>query len=309
MQTVKLTCLLLFLWTSNVCLAAVWSDLSERHTPIKQEFASPLSFPDSAEIFIRGLNRHQSNSTLIVRLDDVASKSYRTRANVERVIPNGEFTIRLPLNGLRTSGGRLLNHEKIKRIYIFVGDKQPELRLYDVKIVTGVSLPAPIVAWDFGSPQSPVFPGFAKVTPSNSHAIAGKNLQHSWRKGGDALISDGIRGLDHIHLDLAPGSWSVALWTEDIGDWEYLPHPLQQKITANGHVIHRYEYSPEQWISKRYLVGQAREYQPEMTPWELFGERRGGLIVFEVDVEPSKGISIQLESSSREGLYLSALLA
>ena len=71
-------------------------------------------------------------------------------------------------------------------------------------------------------------PGFATADPTDPR-LAGKALRPRLRPSGDTLLDDGIEGIERIALTLPDGTWHVTLWTEDQGEWEYLPHPLRRR--------------------------------------------------------------------------------
>jgi hypothetical protein len=99
----------------------------------------------------------------------------------------------------------------------------------------------------------------------------------------------------------------VTLWTEDPGEWEAIPHPLQRRIVLNGDVVHDARHTPEGWIASRYLAGRASEAVLDGDPWQLHGARRGGRVSVETRVD-DRGLVIELDGDGFRATHLAAVL-
>ena len=276
-------------------------------TPLKQRFRKPRSLPAGHELVVTGENSSAQAVTLVLRMDDGESRGYATRINYERVLPPGPFTLRFPASGLRTPSGRMLNAGDIRALMLFVGDGQPPLELSKVSIEAGLRLPAGSHAWDLGPDDGPLFPGFEQVGASDGR-LEGKFMRPVHRPSGDALLADGIRGLERFQVTLPNGRWRVTLWLEDLGEWEYLPHPLRRTVRANGKVVHHESWTAKDWVQRKYLSGYAPEAVLDGDPWQVFGARRGGRMTFSVDISDER-LAVTLSGDGPTSQYLAAMLA
>jgi len=276
-------------------------------TPIKQRFHKALFMPAGHELVVTGDNPSAQAVTLVLRMDDGKSRAYATRVNYERVLPPGPFTLRFAVSGLRTPSGRILDSGDIRALMLFVADGQPELKLSKINVEAGLELPAGSHAWDLGPDDGPVFPGFERVGVSDSR-LKGKFMRPVHRPSGDALLADGIRGLERLRVALPNGRWRVTVWLEDLGEWEYLPHPLQRTIRANGKVVHQESWTAKDWVERRYLGGYAAEAVLDGDPWQVFGARRGGRTTFSIDINDG-WLAVTLTGDGPTAQYLAAMLA
>lgn len=262
-----------------------------------------------AEIVVAGDNRSGAPAVIVLRVDDARSSDYWSRSNIERRVPAGPFRFRIPVAELRTPRGRPIDRGSITLALVF-----SPAEAVDIEEV-GVESPAPlasshgaVLALDLGAPGSPVFPGFKPLTP-DSPLLAGTSLAARQRPGADALISDGIEGVERVTLAPGPGRWRMVLWTEDPGEWEYLPHALERRIKINGRAVLERRLTPDRWIRDIYLAGREAEWVPGMTAWDAIGAGRGGRIETEVEIEADGGrIAIELAGSDRSATFLSGLL-
>ena len=67
---------------------------------------------------------------------------------------------------------------------------------------------------------------------------------------------DGLTGLRQIQIPWKNGRWQLSLWAEDQGEWEYLPHSLKRKISANGTILVDGNWSANLWVKEVYLEGK-----------------------------------------------------
>jgi len=296
---------LLFLLLSLYAMNS-WAQQSQRlhytHSP---------SLNSEQQLLIRGENRHHQARVLVIRIDDRKNPPYAERINLERVVPPGPFKIQLALGGLHTPSARPLQSDKIQQIIVFQGSGDDGLYIEPLQIITPAKLSGGAKGWDLGPKGSALWPGFTAITPG-FHGLRGKQLHaldRAHRKqAADALISDGIRGIDQLSLPLARGEWFITLWIRDPGEWEYLPHPLQRTIYANGLPVWSQNFTPQQWIKHVYLAGRQQVAKPSDDAWSLFGERPMGRISFAVTVT-GQPLQLNFKGDQSEAGFVAAILA
>ncbi len=279
-------------------------------TPIRLDFWPPATLPPGQELVVVGHNDADRVSRLVVRIDDGTSAGYASRINTERVVPPGPFVLRMPSSGLKTPSGRLLDSGDIRRLIVFTGSGDPAVTIERMAVEASVRLPDGARGFDFGGVQGPVFPGFERVDPGDPR-LTGDDLRAITRPSGDALIADGIRGVTGFSLPWPDGVWKVTLWTEDLGEWEFLPHPLEQRIRINGTTVRSRRGQPTEWIAQRYLAGRDRplilQRDGSIDVWETIGAHRGDRLGATVTVAESR-MTIELAGGSPQSLYLAGLL-
>lgn len=289
----------------GAALAADLPPLSGR-TPVRGDFVQPVTLPPRHELAVRGENTALAPVTLVLRLDDLRSGDYASRVNDERVVPPGPFVLRWPTDGFKTPSGRRLDAAAVRRLIVFTGDGQPPLRIDGVTVEPGLTLPPDSLGLDFGPAGGPVFAGFEPVVIGDRRIEAGTPAAVA-RPGGDALVADGLRGVERFVQPWPNGRWTVTLWTEDLGEWETLPHPLERRIRVNGRTVLEERLSAPDWIARRYLAGRDAEAIPDFDPWRLYGARRGGRVSAEVTVDDGRLI-VELAGDSPAATFLSGLL-
>jgi hypothetical protein len=287
-------------------LPAAANEWQPSDPPIIYHYAPPKSLTADQELVIRGENANTLPVILIIRCDDTTSEGYASRLNEERTLPPGPFTLRLALSNIKTPQGRHLNLQSIRELHVFTLPEQPHINIADISFESAPRLPNNSQGWDFGSHESAIFPGFNKVTPDDSR-LTGKNRVARQRPGGDALISDGIQGIERFTTPLPNGRWHITLWIEDLGEWEYLPHPLQRAIKINDIFVLNQKITPQTWIKQRYLVGQQGEALLDGDPWSLFGKRRGEPIEADIVVD-RKSLTIELQGDTPSATFISGIL-
>ena len=285
---------------------SVAASLARTETGSAIDYRGSLNATDRDQIRIEGQFEADKPATLVLRVDDGNSPSYAERVNVERVTLSGKVSWTVPLKGLRTSGGRLIDASRLQRIRLFVGSGTGRISTEVFSIEPVPQLPAGVLGLSFGSAEAPLFSGFTRVTPDDPRII-GKRPIAVLRPGADTLIASGVRGLERLHISWPAGRARVALWTEDLGDWETLPAVLERRIRVNGVDLAQTRRSPEQWLRDRYLRFRNEEAPAGAEPWHTYGSRRGGLVKAEVNVGAG-GIEIELAGDSAAATFLSAVL-
>lgn len=260
----------------------------------------------TSELVLSGENPSPGLLRLWLRLDDWRSNGYAERVNRQIDLPPGPFTVRLPAGGLRTPTGRLLDLAQLRTLILFQPSAEPTLSTEAVAVEIPPPLPEGVIALDLGPEDQAVFPGFTTMAPGDSR-LHGKELRPRRRPSGDALLADGIEGVERIELPLPNGYWRLTLWTEDQGEWEYMAHPLRRGIHVNG--IKRFErtYDADTWLREVYGRGREPEAIIDGDPWQVLGRRRGGAVTLDVAVTDGR-LRIELSGDGRPATYLAGLL-
>ena len=274
-------------------------------------FPQPPFIGQSDRLVVSGNNRDDEARIVVIRIDDRVGPAYADRVNIERVVPPGPFELSIPLDGLRTSGGRALDVERLRQVICFPGNPGAQIDIHEPALVRSAGLPEGVMAWDLGPAASALWPGFQPLDGSFG-GLEGQAIRARDRGGRQAavegLTTDGLRGIQRLRLPLPKGRWFVTLWIQDRGEWEYLPHPLSRVITANGRRVFSQRHTASSWIEQVYLGGREREYDGVADAWELYGQQPNGRVSFAVDVA-GDGLLLGFDGDMPEGGYLSAVLA
>ncbi|MFC7474359.1 hypothetical protein ACFQS7_08340 [Dankookia sp. GCM10030260] len=277
-----------------------------RPGPTQLALDGPGDLAAAQEIVLEGDNLQSGPVVLVLRIDDAQSANYASRFELERTVLPGAFRIRTAPGAWRTPSGRFLNARTIRRIIVNTGYGAAPVRITALRAETPVILPADVAALSFGPNDAPVFPGFTRVPVEDPRIENGASPRVPIRRSSQQpLIGTGLRGVERFVLPWPNGRWDVSLWTEDPGDWEYLPHPLQRRVLVNGAAPVWYLKTPEQWLREVYYAG--REAEDVTDPWTAFYARRGGLLTQTVEVKDGR-IVVELAGNTIEATYLSALL-
>lgn len=280
--------------------------LSANSTRLDFTPGQPFSIAPGVELVVRGSVRAQGPVRAVMRIDDGKSVDYATRVNDERILPPGPFVWRLLPSGARMIGGGVINAQDIRRISLFMASAGAEIAIESASLRDPAALPVGAKGYSYGLNEAQVFPGFERVAPKDKRIEAGLS-QPIRRPGVDALIGNGLRGVERTRLPWPQGRARVSLWTEDVGEWEALPHSLERRVRVNGIDLRYERFTPAQWIAQRYLSGRDRELGADHDSWNAYGSKRGGLITGEVDVG-ANGILIEFAGESANSAYLSAVL-
>jgi hypothetical protein len=244
--------------------------------------------------------------TVILRVDDDRSRDYGSRVNDERKLPPGPFSWTVQLKGLRTINKRVIDHRDIRQILLFDSAGGNAVQVSAFMLEPAPRLARGAIGLSLGAADSPLFGGFERVAPGDARIEDGQVVT-VLRPGVDPLIASGMRGLRRLRIPWSGGRARVSLWTEDVGEWEFLPFATLRSIRVNdGEVLHE-QATPEQWIERRYLRGRDIEYDGKGDGWDYYGNRRGGMLTREVD--PQDGaIVIELSGEGPAATFLSAVL-
>ncbi len=297
-------CFLAFLFL--VFNPSVFSDQSlideDTELSFKYEF-DELILEAGQELHIEGTNQSDSALILIIRIDNDDSSSYRTRFNREFSIQPGPFSLSIPVTALKTSDKKPLPQPYTKMI-VFIAGNSDGVVLHKALFKQPPAQVENVLALDFGLIDSPIFPGFELILPKDRR-IKG-DLRPRNRPSGDPLIQDGFEGIQSVTLPWPNGTWKLSLWTQEQGEWEYLPHPLKKKVMAENSTLIDQNFSPEQWVSDRYLAGMKKEAVIDGDLWTLVGERRSGFLQTTIKISDEQ-LNLFLEGD-KTAQYLSGLV-
>jgi hypothetical protein len=286
--------------------SALAADLGAGKLPLRYEPSQAASFAAEDEIRIAGTVEGDAPVIVVLRIDDGQSSSYATRYNEERTLPPGPFRWTLPATGLLTASRRPLDHRDIRRAFLFVGKGEARVVASRFDTAPAPRLPVGAKGYSLGDRTAPLAAGFERIAPDDKRIEAGKAFAVR-RSAPDPLVASGIRGVERLRLPWPSGPARVTLWTEDPGEWELLPHPLEQRIRVNGRDVVSARLSPLEWLEKRYLRGIKDEHGSTDDAWSAYGRHRGGRVAADVDVG-ADGIVIELAGADPEALYLGAVL-
>lgn len=273
-------------------------------TPLALE--APPDLSTAAELLLVGENPNPEPVVLVLRIDDAQSAGYASRFGLERTVLPGPFRIRTAPSAWRTPDGRFLNPATLRLVSLSSGYNGPPLRLTTLEAVPAPAFPPDVAALQFGPTEARAFPGFTRVAPGDPRILNGGSPRVAIRRSGEhPLIGTGQRGVERFEQPWPNGRWTVSLWVEDIGDWEYVPHPLQRRIRVNGETFLEYLRTPETWLALDYFAG--RDTEDVTDPWTAFAARRGGLLTREVEVRDGR-LVVELAGNNIESTFLGALL-
>jgi hypothetical protein len=271
---------------------------------IRLDLGPGFTLQEDEEIIVEGRNAGQATQRIILRVDDARSGDYASRFDLERMAAPGPFRVRLSAGQMRTPSGRFLDRTDLRRVIVSVDGRADLVHIAAISAKRSFSLHEGARGFDFGPEGQAVFPGFEPVAPGDVR-VSGRTLVPVRRPSGDPLVADGIRGVERFDLAWPDGRWTVSLFTQDPGEWEFVPHPLNRRIRFNGQTIDEWRISPRQWFRDGYLAGYHAEDVRD--PWEAFGRRRSGIVTGDVEVTGGR-LAIELAGDSIQSTYVAAVL-
>lgn len=285
--------------------------LASGSLPLKFEPGSPTAFSDGDEIQVEGVVSGAAPAAIALRIDDAASGGYPSRYNDERMIPPGSFRFAVGLKGLKTPSGRVLDPAKISRIILFAWQGSPQVSITRFEATRAATLPAGAKGYSFGAADARLPAGFERVGPTDPRLTGRGPITAVRRPAPDPLVANGLKGVRRVVLPApAPspsGRVRVTVWTEDPGEWDLLPHPLDRRIQVNGRDLLVEKWGAEAWIAQRYLRGARIEHTAADDAWTAYGSKRGDPRSIDIDVV-REGIAIDISGSDNAAYYLSAVL-
>lgn len=282
---------------------------TEPNVLIKSETDLPFTykFDDSDiqegnELRIKGQNNSDEALLLVIRIDNDQSRNYHSRFNREFSLQPGDFSLTIPLTGLKAPNRQPLP-PPYKEIVIFNSGNNNDIVLSNAAITSPPPRTKEVLALDFGKKGGSVFPGFEQVTPEDKR-LTGSFFPRS-RPFGDPLIQDGLEGFETFSMPWENGQWKLTLWLQEQGEWEYLPHYLQRKVIAEGETILNETLSEAEWVNNVYLAGTRLEAVIDGDLWKVVGQRRTAPISTLVNITDNK-LDIQWVGN-RSARYAAAL--
>ena len=163
--------------------------------------------------------------------------------------------------------------------------------------------PPGAIGWDLGSPDSPVFPGFNKLTRGSKGNVVGATGGVQ-RPGGKGLLSDGLIGIRRIVLDVdvPDGTYRLILMTDDQGN-QFFVNPLGQAITVNGVRTIMNSAVPDSWSSNGLLGGTGDPSESS----GFGGTGTGGATVIYVQVVNGR-LVIEFEAAENSEILLTGFV-
>lgn len=287
----------------------------------KQHWLLPDGVAQGQRLLIQGNVKGDASVSqrLLIRIDTAHSHHYQSRFNLELLFGNGPFDYQLDLDQLRTGAKQPFSSLEIRQLYVVPLDEG--IHFQQIQLQAKPKAPEGIIGWDFGAKQQTPAWGFTPVDPSYTHiATPTQAIQLAGpvrvrdRPYFDDLIRDGIEGLTELRLPLANGLWHLRLWTEEIGEWEYLPHVLKRRIEINGQVADEQQLTYAQWVQSTYLSSlaiydhQADVMHLQQQFWQQIGMKRGRPIEHVVAVTQGQ-LHLKFSSPDAAGRFISALIA
>ena len=189
---------------------------------------------------------------IFIEIWDKETKDYWTRVNYWTAVSPGENTVRIPLNqlfvGEKSRPGRNLILNSIKRLLLGVKGSHPTAVFIDnvrleKDIETRKHLFDGLFAFDFGEKNSPLMPGFRRVTPeADYNAANGYGFKEAkiWRAFNvlqpDPLYQDFICvESGGFAVDLPNGAYHVWVnWDNPSGYWGEVQRYRSRRLFAEG---------------------------------------------------------------------------
>ncbi len=293
-----------FLFTS----AHFFSTAEEKqgfHTLKKMSFHFERLDP-TTELVLFG-NSKTDRAAVFVKIEPATGASYQMRFDAERWVKKGAFSLYYPLFGVKKNNGKKFKFTNQIQITVFTFEEYADTLQLDLAVRTYSPSTSSEIALDFGPENAATFPGFVGVSPNDSRISCERRCVALERPYHDQLIGDGVEGITGITLSALPGKYKLAMWLEDTGEWEYVPHFLERRIKVNGRILEYQNRTPAKWYQQIYENSLKKEWGKHDSHWASFGSKRGGLYIFEIESK-SHEIRIELAGDRRAATYVGALL-
>ncbi|MFG1396000.1 hypothetical protein [Roseixanthobacter pseudopolyaromaticivorans] len=112
---------------------------------LEQAFAPPRAFARNDELVVRGRNMNAEPVDFNLRIDDAKSSNWNSRYNRTDAVAPGPFEVRVPFDGITTSGKAELDINSIVRIVVF--SQKGVLDIDSVQIETQKPAPTAGQSW------------------------------------------------------------------------------------------------------------------------------------------------------------------
>ena len=267
----------------------------------------PRDWSGSDRLSIDFFNPGQSAIQIFVRIDDAESKGYATRYNSSGWgMRPGKSTLSIPFRDLKTEDkSRMLDLSRIKALYFFTEKVfQPvefyldSLRLEKEQVM---QIGGPGQYWfDFGPPDSPLWPGFTAVPPkqqfdeAQGYGFLSTESLYSENLGvPDPLAQDCVTGnvwrpyAYEFAVRVPNGHYGIRLISRHVSEAKL---PIRSgTITAEGREVFHREITPEVFYSEAILYrGLGRPYRLNQDAWAKFFSPELDWKAFEVEVRDGR---------------------
>ncbi|MFG1428919.1 hypothetical protein [Roseixanthobacter glucoisosaccharinicivorans] len=112
---------------------------------LEQAFTPPRAFARNDELVVRGRNMNAEPVDFNLRIDDAKSSNWNSRYNRTDTVAPGPFEVRVPFDGITTSGKAELDINAIVRIVVF--SQKGVLDIDSVQIETQKAAPTAGQSW------------------------------------------------------------------------------------------------------------------------------------------------------------------
>ncbi len=112
---------------------------------LEQAFTPPRAFARNDELVVRGRNMNAEPVDFNLRIDDAKSSNWNSRYNRTDTVAPGPFEVRVPFDGLSTSGKTELDINSIVRIVLF--SQKGVLDIDSAQIETQKAAPSAAQSW------------------------------------------------------------------------------------------------------------------------------------------------------------------
>ncbi|HRK18194.1 MAG TPA: hypothetical protein PK970_04495 [Hyphomicrobiaceae bacterium] len=282
-------------------------DFPTGRLPRTFEPPSAVAFADDDELVLEGTVTGSKPAAVALRIDDDKSTSYASRYNDERMLPPGPFRMTFGLKGLKTPSGRILDHQNVQRMFVFVWKDAADVMLTKFAIEKGIVLPPGAKGYSLGAADAPLIAGFERIAPGDTKLQSRGRIDVVRRPAPDPIVANGLRGVKTLALPAPKGRVRVTVWSEDPGEWEDLPRELDRRITVNGRDLRVVKATADDWIAARYLAGRDREHTTTDDAWTAYGRHRGHRRHLDIDATAGN-VTIELSGSDPASYFLSAVL-
>ncbi len=231
--------------------------------------------------------------------------SYQNRANLRFSVRPGGSTFELNLTGIKTTGGRVLDRTRIVQCLLMFGKemgpgplKPPgvldpflcSVFVDNVRLTKErIARPEGLFAFDFGTPDSPVFPGFTQVTNRTQYDAAGfgwlntRGLDARDHVTPTALERDWVRGNGTFAVKAPNGKYHVWMLMADSGDWGFYQHWSHRLVKAEGQVVHEKRMTHDDFL-RGFFANLDVEDLPGQDLFMIYVESRWWPVEFDAEV-------------------------
>ena len=225
--------------------------------------------------------------------DRASGGSWHNRATLPFSVRPGKNPFEFNVTGIKANNGRVMDRSQIAQMLIMLDPgKEPievyidNIRLVKEKVVKAQGLRA----FDFGKPESPVFPGFTAVTARTRY---NDRSGFGWLNTGGltsadhvtpgALERDWVRGGGTFGVKAENGRYRVWMLMADSGDWGFFQHWSRKVVKAEGRTVLD-ERKDRADFMKTYFGSLDLEDLPGQDPYPRYIETRWRPIAFDVEV-------------------------